>query len=235
MSSKKKQSELREEKDWESIDKAVIKSENFLERYSKQIMIVIAVGVVVACAYLAYHHFYISPKSEEAQKAIVKGQYYFDNGLDSLAVYGDANGYAGFENIIEEFGSTKTGNLAKGYAGISLARMGKYDEALKYLQSYSNSGDKLFSYLVDGTIGDCLASQGKSDEAISHFTKAAKAVDNAVQSPILYKKAALLYREQKKYDKVIEIFTLVKNDYINSSVAAEADKYIEEAKELKGN
>lgn len=233
MSSKKKQAELREEKDWESIDRAVVKSENFIERYSKQITVIIALGVIAACAYMAYNHFYINPKSEEAQKAIAKGQYYFDNGLDSLAVYGDDNGYIGFKRIIDEFGSTKTGNLAKAYAGISLARMENYSEALDQLQSYNNSGDKLFSFLVEGAIGDCLASEGKTNEAVKHLIKAAKAVDNAVESPVLYKKAALLYREDKEYEKVIEIFTLVKNNYMNSPIAAEADKYIKEAEILK--
>lgn len=234
MSSKKKQAELREEKDWERIDKAVIDSESFLEKYSKQILGVIAVGVIIACAYMAYQHFYVTPRNTEAQGAITQGQVYFDRGQDSLALAGDANGYIGFEAIIDEYGSTKVGNLAKGYAGISHARLGNYDKALKYLKSYNNSGDVLFSHLVDATIGDCLASQGKVKEAIPHFEKAAKAVDNNIQSPILYKKAALLYREQGNYDKVIEIFTLVQNNYQSSPIAAEATKYIEEANILKG-
>lgn len=234
MSSKKKQAELREEKGWESIDKAVIKSESFLEKYTNKILVVIGIGVVIACGYLAYQHFYIGPKTEEAQKAIYKGQQYFEIGNDSLALYGDANGYIGFEEIAKEYGSTKTGNLAKAYAGICYAHIGKYDQALEYLKSYSNSGDKLVSYLVEGSIGDCLASQGKGKEAIPYFMKAGKSLDNIIHTPMLYKKAAIIYRENGDYDKVIELFTTIKNDYANSLVAAEADKYIEEATLMKG-
>lgn len=234
MSSKKKQAEIREQKDWERIDNAVVESKNFLEKYNKQILGVIAAFVVLSCIYLAYQHFYITPRSNEAEKAIYKGQLYFDNREDSLALFGDANGYIGFEAIIEEYSLTKTANLAKGYTGICYARLGENEKALEYLKSYSHSGDILFSNLVNSTIGDCLASLGKTDEAISHFVKAAKAVDNNIYSPILYKKAAILYRDKGNYDKVIELFTFVKDNYMSSDIAVEADKYIEEANIMKG-
>ena len=55
-----------------------------------------------------------------------------------------------------------------------------------------------------------------------------------VQSPIMYKKAGLIYRELGQHDKVIEVFSIIKNNYMNSPYAKEADKYIEEAKLQKG-
>lgn len=233
MSSKKKQAEQREEKDWEKIDSAVRGSEHFIEKYQKQLLIGIGVVVLVVCAYLAYNQFYVGPKNEEAQAAIFKGEQYFRNGQDSLAIFGDPKvGYVGFESIIDEYGSTKAGKLAKLYAGISYANLGQYDKALNYLKGYSGN-DNIISQLVNGTIGDCLDNTGKADEAVSYYVKAAKGVDNALQSPILYKKAGLIYRSQGKYDKVVEVFTIIKNEYANSPVAAEADRYIEEANLMK--
>ena len=233
MSSKKKEKEIKEEKSWERIDNAVFESGHFLEKYSKQILIGVGALVLIVCAYMAYNHFYVKPKNENAQNAIFRGQYYFNNGQDSLALYGDGNEYIGFESIINEYGSTSVGNLAKGYAGLCYSRMGKYEEALSYLKDYKGK-DAIFSHLVGGAIGDCLDNQGKPDEAVSYFEKAAKGVDSQVYSPALYKKAALIYRNQGNYDKVIELFTIVKNKYMNSPIAAtEADKYIEEATLLK--
>lgn len=232
MSSKKKQAEIREEKDWQKIDSAVRGSENFIERYQKQLLIGIGIVVVVACGYLAFNHFYLGPKNEEAQVALFKGEQYFRTGQDSLAINGDGNGYVGFESIINEYGSTKAGNLAKLYAGISYANLGKYDQALNYLKDFSGN-DKVLSQLANGSIGDCLDNTGKSEEAISYYIKAAKGVDNPSQSPILYKKAGLIYRNQGNYDKVIEVFSIIKNQYMNSPLAMEADKYIEEANLLK--
>lgn len=233
MSSKKKQAEQREEKDWEKIDSAVFGSEHFIQKYQKQLLTGIGIAVLIVCAYLAYNQFYVGPKNEEAQAAIFKGEQYFRNGQDSLAIFGDPKaGYVGFESIINEYGSTKAGELAKLYAGISYANLGQYEKALNYLKSYSGD-DNIISQLVYGTIGDCLDNTGKADEAVSYYVKAAKGVDNASQSPILYKKAGLIYRNQGKHDKVIEVFTIIKDQYANSPIAAEADRYIEEANLLK--
>ncbi|MBD8388007.1 tol-pal system YbgF family protein [Dysgonomonas sp. BGC7] len=232
MSSKKKQAELNEEKDWEKIDTAVHESEHFIEKYQKQIFAVIGVVVLVVCGYLAFNHFYLTPKNEEAQAAIFKGEQYFRTGQDSLAIYGDGKGYVGFETIISEYGSTSAGNLAKFYAGVSYANLGKYEQALTMLKDYSGK-DKIIAQSVNGTIGDCLDNTGKTEEALSYYLKAAKGVDNAVQSPIFYKKAGLIYRDQANYDKVIEVFSTIKNQYMGSPLAMEADKYIDEANLLK--
>lgn len=232
-SNKRKEAELRGEKEWESIDNAVIKSQSFLEKYGNYIFGAIGAFIIIACGYLAYQHFYVGPKTEEAQKAISQGQIYYESGLDSLALFGDANGYIGFEKVAKEFSSTSTGNLANAYAGICHARMGNYAKALDFLKSYNSSGDEVISHMVQGTIGDCLRADGKAGEAISYYEKAAKSLDNFIHSPLFYQKAANIYREQGKYDKVIEIYTLIKDQYMNSPIAMEADKYIEEANLLK--
>ncbi len=231
--SKRKQAELSEEKDWKRIDDAVVGSERFIEKYQKQLLIGIGAVVVVVLGFLGYNNFIVKPKAEEAQVAIYKGQQYFGAGQDSVAVFGDGNGYVGFETIMDEYSSTKPGKLAKLYAGICYANMGQYDKALDYLKGYSGS-DEIISYLVNGAIGDCLDNLGQKEEAVSYYIKAAKGVDNESQSPILYKKAGLIYRDLGQYDKVIEVFTTVKNQYMrNTQAFVEADKYIEEANILK--
>ncbi len=231
--SKRKQAELSEEKDWKRIDDAVVGSERFIEKYQKQLLIGIGAVVVVVLGFLGYNNFIVKPKAEEAQAAIYKGQQYFGAGQDSVAVFGDGNGYVGFETIMDEYSSTKPGKLAKLYAGICYANMGQYDKALDYLKGYSGS-DEIISYLVNGAIGDCLDNLGQKEEAVSYYIKAAKGVDNESQSPILYKKAGLIYRDLGQYDKVIEVFTTVKNQYMrNTQAFVEADKYIEEANILK--
>lgn len=232
MSSKKKQAELREEKDWERIDTAVIESERFIVKYQKQLLIGIGAFVIVACAYLAYTQLYLAPKAHNAQVALFRGEEYFRAGEDSIALKGDNNGYVGFETIMNEYSSTKPGKLAKLYTGLCYANMGQYDKALSYLKDY-NGDDAIISHLVNGTIGDCLDGTGKSEEAVSYFIKAAKGVDNPSQSPVLYKKAGLIYRNLGQYDKVIEIFTIIKNQYASSPIAMESDKYIDEANLLK--
>lgn len=233
MSSNKRKGESQQPNEWEKIDQAVGQSGQFVDKNLNKILITVAVLIVVVCGYLAYSHFVAAPKNQKAQEAMFQGENYFRIGEDSLALYGDGRGFIGFEGVIDEYGSTKAGNAARLYAAISYARLGKYDQALSYAKSFS-SDDKILQYLAQGTIGDCLVNTDKMEEALPYFLKAAKGVDNMVQSPIMYKKAGLIYRELGQYDKVIEVFSIIKNNYMNSPYAKEADKYIEEAKLQKG-
>ena len=232
--SKKKKAEKSEEKSLERLDNAVFKSESFLEKNSKTLLIILGAAVVVACCYIAYNQFYVQPRNQKAQAAVFRGEVYFTQKQDSLALFGDGNGFAGFESIIEEYGSTKAGNLAKARAGICYANLGNYEKALSYLKDYSGKGDALFSQMINGTIGDCLDNLGKQDDAVSYYEKAAKGTDSRQYSPIYYKKAGLIYLAQGKYDKAIEAFSTIKNKYMDSQIAiSEADRYIEEATILK--
>lgn len=228
----KKEKALSEEKEWERVDEAVMGSGRFLAKYQKQLLIGLGVIAVIVCGYFAYQNFYQKPKTEEAQIALYKGQLYFMDGKDSVALYGNGNDYFGFDAVIDEYGSTEPGNLAKAYAGLIYKKQGDYEKALSYLKSYDGS-DKIFQYLVKGAIGDCLSNTGKTEEAIPFYQDAAKNLDDELYSPLFYKKAALAYRSLGQYDKVSEIFTTIKNRYANSMESMEADKYIDEAKIAK--
>ena len=233
MSSNKKQQTLNEEKNWERIDDAVISSEHFMERYKKQLLIGVGAVVIIVLGIWSYTQFYLGPQNKEAQAAIFKGEQYFENSQDSLAIYGDGNSYKGFESIINEYGSTKAGNLARYYAGVSYSRLGKYEQAISHLKSFKG-GDEMITYTAQGLLGDCLVNTGKLEEAAKRFADVAKSANNDMLSPIYYKKAGIVYRELKNYDKVVEVFTTLKNNYLNSPESADIDKYIEEAKLLKG-
>lgn len=229
---KKEQAEDKVGKELESINEAFLKSESFLERNLKPIAIGVGVIVVAILIYLGVKQFYLNPRNDQAQAELFRGEEYFRAGQDSITLYGDGKGFDGMVSFVNEYGSTKAGNVAKAYAGISFARLGKYDEALKFLKDFS-ANDELISYAVEGAIGDCYAGQNKLDDAVSQFEKAAKGANDPLLSPIYYKKAGIIYRQLKEWDKVIDTFTKIKNDYTNSPEAAEAEKYIGEAQLLK--
>lgn len=230
--STEKERVIQEEKDWGKVDEAVITSGSFVMKYRNQLLIGLAAVIVIVGIYYAYQAFYVAPKTLDAQAAMFKGEQYFQVGQDSLALYGDGNGYVGFEAIINEYSSTKTGDLAKAYAGLSYARLGNYERALSYLKDYSG-GDLMITPSIKGAIGDCLVNTGQVSESVSYFENAAKSADDILLSPLYYKKAAMVYRDLKNYDKVIEMFTLIQNNYIASPEAADAEKYILEATMLK--
>ena len=68
---------------------------------------------------------------------IAQAQYRFESTTPEyqLALEGDANG-PGFLDVIDQYGSTRAGNLAKHYAGICYLRLGDLDNAATYLAKY---------------------------------------------------------------------------------------------------
>lgn len=213
----------------EEINEALTSSEQFIEENQNTIMITLGLIIVVVLSVLAYHNLYKKPKNERAQAALFKGERYFQNQQDSLALFGDGNDYIGFEEVINQFSGTKAADLAKAYAGISYSRLGDNDKALNYLKKFKG-GDKLITPAITGAIGDVYMNMEMSDKAVSQYTKAAKAANDNLLSPIYYKKAGLAYLHAQNFDKAIEIFQNIKKNYLNSPEGQEADKYIEQAK-----
>ena len=225
----KKQKESTAEKNFENLNEALSSSEQFIEKNQNTIMITLGVIIALVLAVLAYNNFYKKPKNERAQAAIFKGERYFQNEQDSLALFGDGNDYIGFEEVINQFGGTKTSDLAKAYAGISYSRLGDNEKALSYLSKFKG-GDKMITPAISGAVGDVYMNLDMSDKAANQFLKAAKAADDNLLSPIYYKKAGLAYLHAQNFDKAINTFETIKKTYLNSPEGQEADKYIEQAK-----
>ena len=232
--SAKKTKETRAEKNFENITEALSSTEKFLEKNQKNILIGLLVVVVAVGAFLAYHYLHKTPRNENAQTAIFKGERYFHEGRDSIALFGNGNDYIGFESIISQYKGTKTADLAHAYAGISYSRLGNNEKALEHLNKFKG-GDILITPAITGAIGDVYMNMGQTDQAISQFLKAAKKADDNLLSPMYYKKAGEVYIHSGNYDKAIETFTMIKEKYINSPEGQDADKYILQAQLQKGS
>ena len=135
---------------------------------------------------------------------------------------GDSIGYKGFLKVADEFSGTAAGNLANAYAGICYAQLGKYEDAVKYLDKFS-AKDQLVSPAILGTIGNCYAEMGQLDKAAGTLLKAADKADSQALSPIYLIQAGQLF------EKLGKAYTLVKEKYFNSYQSMDIDKYIERA------
>ena len=199
------------------VEEIVSKSEQFIENNSKKIIYgIIAVALVVG-AVLGIKHGYLVPQEKKAAAAMFKGEQYFARDSFALALNGNGADYEGFEAIIDQYGSTDAGNLAKAYAGICYYKMGDTQKALDLLKSFSGK-DQMVSPAVTGLIGDCYVNM-----------KAAKEADNEVISPIYLKKAGIAYENLKEYDKAVKAYTTIKDKYYTSMEASDIDKYITRA------
>jgi tetratricopeptide (TPR) repeat protein len=202
------------------------RSERFIETYKNHIMIGIGAIIFIVVVIFGVRQYYLLPKEAEAQEAIFPGENFLANQQWDLALNGDSATYIGFLGVIDEYGFTKTGKLAKVYAGICCYHLEKYDEALNYLKAYS-ANDKIVDPVVTGLIGDCYVNTQNAEEGVKYFKKAALKANSEYISPIYLKKAGLAYESLADFKNAIEVYNLIKTKYTSSLEAADIDKYID--------
>ena len=207
---------------------ALSTSEAFLIKYKNVLLGAVAALVIVVCGYLGYKHFISEPKEAKASEALFRGEQYFGAESYELALNGDSLGYAGFLKIADEFSGTAAGNLANAYSGICYAQLGKYEDAVKYLDKF-NGKDQLVAPAILGTIGNCYAQMGQLDKAAATLIKAANRANSLSLSPIYLIQAGQIFEKQGKNAEAVEAYKQVKNKYANSYQAMDIDKYIERA------
>lgn len=211
-----------------NVDEALSTSEAFLIKYKNVLLGAVAALVIVVCGYLGYKHFISEPQEAKASEALFRGEQYFGAESYELALNGDSLGYAGFLKIADEFSGTAAGNLANAYRGICYAQLGKYEDAVKYLDKF-NGKDQLVAPAILGTIGNCYAQMGQLDKAAATLIKAANRANSLSLSPIYLIQAGQIFEKQGKNAEAVEAYKQVKNKYANSYQAMDIDKYIERA------
>ena len=215
-----------------NVEEAITRSEAFLVKYKKAIIGAVAGIAVVVAGVVMYKNLYAQPREEKAQAALFKGQEYFEADRYELALHGDSIGYDGFLRVAEAYSGTDAANLARAYAGICQAKLGRYEEAVELLGSFSG-GDRLVTPAVKAAMGNCYAQLGQPEKAARLLLKAADEAGSNALSPIYLQQAGQLLVSLGKYDEAIKAYTAIKEKYYRSVQAANADKYIEQARLLK--
>ena len=215
-----------------NVEDALTQSEAFLIKYKNAIIGGVVAVIIIVAGFIMYKNLYAEPREEKAQAALFKGQEYFEQDAFEQALNGDSIGYTGFLKVADEYSGTKAANLAKAYAGICYAQLGKYEEAVKMLDSF-NGKDQMVAPAILGAAGNCYAQLGQLDKAASTLLSAADKADNNTLSPIFLIQAGEILVKQGKYDDAVNAYTKIKDKYFQSYQAMDIDKYIEQAKLMK--
>ncbi len=208
----------------EAVEQVFTRTEQFIEQNQNIILIVVGVIIVVVLGFFGFKRFYLVPKEKEAQGQMFMAEKYFEMDSLSKALNGDGN-YLGFLDIIDEYGITKSANLAQYYAGLCYLRMGQFDNAIEYLKKF-DSDDEMAAPMARGAIGDAYMELNETDKAVSYYLDAAEMRENEFTSPMFLMKAAMACEVAGKLDKALEIYRRVKKEYPRSFDAREIDKYI---------
>jgi tetratricopeptide (TPR) repeat protein len=215
-----------------AVESALSKGEQFIEK-NKNLLFYIILGIlVVVGGYFAYQRYIQVPKEREAQAAMFAAEHYFEIDSLNLALNGDQTN-PGFLGIIDEYGSTKSGNLAEYYAGICYLKLGKFQDAIDYLDDFS-SDDMIIGPMAAGAAGDAYLELNENQKALEYYMKAAEMQDNDFTTSMFLMKAAWVHEMNNDYAKSLELYEKIKKEHTRSFEARDVDKYIAKAKVMSG-
>lgn len=216
-----------------AVEQALTKSEQFIENNSKRLSTAVTIVLALVAAYYGYQKFVVEPNASEAASEMFVAEQQFNAGNYEAALNGDGQNL-GFNDIIDSYGSTASGNLAYYYAGVSNLRLGKFAEAIELLDKYS-AEDEIISAVAKGAIGDAFAQLNQPEEALEYYTKAYNIRDNKFTTPIYMTRAAMTCENMGDYAKAVKIYTDLIKRYPNTVEGRDAEKALARAKAFAAN
>ena len=217
---------------FQTLDEKAGKTEAWVQRNQRSILLTVVAVVVVGLGYMLYKQFVSTPRETEASEKLSFALTVFDEALNApttaqrdslftLSLNGDKS-HGGFLQVIKDYSSSKAANVAYYSAGMAYLQLNKYKEAVTHLDKFS-SEDPILSALV-------ALKQPK--EAMDYYKKAIDKSDNTLTAPIYMNKAALVAEEQKNYKEALEYLEKIKNDYPKSQEATTVSTEISRVKTL---
>lgn len=203
------------------------KTETYIEENKNVLVSIIAGIALVVGGYFAYNSFYLDPLQEEAQQEMFMAEKYFAMDSMNLAIYGNQT-FAGFIEIVDNYGSTQAGNLANYYLGVAFLHLGQFEACIDALQDFSTDDEILMSMAL-GASADAYMELQDLNKAASYYKKAAGASGDEFSTPMYLMKAGKTFELLGAYDEAIEAYTEIKKDYRKSPEAAAVDKFIARA------
>ena len=202
----------------------ITRSEEFIQKNQKNITIAVIAVLVIVLAIFGLRKWYFQPRETRAAEEMFAAEQWFAQGDFEKALNGDDT-FRGFLSVIDNYGSTKSGRLAKYYAGAAYLRMGNYDEAINWLKKY-NGKDTFTRPLAKMMLADAYMEKGDTKAAADNYVAAADLADNYITAPTALYKAGMAYLMLDNKAKALECFQKVKSNYPESTEYQEIDKYI---------
>jgi TolA-binding protein len=202
-----------------------VKLTSFYEANKRTISIAVTVLVVAVFAAVIY----LKNRADNNEKATTAlGEIYetYDAGQFQTAIDGiPEKNIQGLKSIVDNYGNSAAGEIAKFYLASAYLQVGKYDDALREFQDCSPSGELLSVGRLSG-MGTCYESKGMFSEAAAYFEKAATQYPKNISAAENLNDAARDYALAGKKDKAIDLYRRIKKNYPTTAFARDADRFI---------
>lgn len=217
----------------------VAKAKGFWTAYSKPIMIVGSLIIVLLGGYYGYKKLVSEPKEKEANDlifpaeklfGIIAGSSSYNKDTVNMILNGDKpNGVTGLLKIASNYGGTKAGNRAEYIIGACYLQLKQFDKAVTHLKEFDANGASQIESKAYILLGHAYAEQKKTDDALDYYKKAGSisGLDDAMASEGLYM-AGRYAEAMGKTKDAVELFQKLKDDYPASQRvgSGEVDKYL---------
>ena len=223
-----KKKDTKAEQNLENVESALSRTEMFIEKNQKTITYALVIVIVIVMGFFGYKKFILQPKAEEAVAESFIAENNFAKDSFRLALEGDGVNY-GFLDIIDNYGNTPYGNLAKYYAGVSYLKLGEFDAAIEYLKDFK-SDDMMVGANAQGLIGDAYLELNDMKNAVKHYEKAAKQANNEFLSPVYLMKAGQTYELLEQYEDALDVYNRIEKEWYGSREQRMIEKYQERVK-----
>lgn len=199
--------------------------QDFYEKYQKQIFFGVGIIAVIVVAFLYYTNK-MKDDNVIATTEMSRIIPIYDSGNYQEAITGKpGTKIVGLKYIVENYGSTEQGEVAKIYLANSYYFLGKYDKAYKIYKDYSGS-IKMFEAAALAGIGNCLEIKKDYLEAANHFKDAAFVVKANPLNASYLLQAGIDYLKANRKDEAKLYFKMIKDNYKNSQAARKVNRYL---------
>ena len=212
-----------EEKNTEMCN-VITRSEEFIQKNQKTLIIIVVALLLVVLAIFGLRKWYFQPREVRAAEEMFAAEQWFAQGDFDKALNGDDT-FRGFLSVIDSYGSTKAGKLAKYYAGAAYLQQGNYDEAINWLKKYKGK-DAFTRPLAEMMLGDAYMEKGETATAAKYYMASAGMADNDITTPTALFKAGMAYLQLGDKAKAADCINKVKQQYPMSTEYQDIDKYI---------
>lgn len=214
----------------ETLGAAMSKTELFFENNGRKISYIFLALLILGGLIYGYRALVAQPRVEKAAELLAEAQARFNVETPDyeLALNGDANGL-GFLDVVDQFGSTPSGNLAKHYAGLCYVKLGDWENAAAYLAKFK-AVKGLTGAVINaqnlGLQGDVAVAQGDYAKAVTLYEKAVAAAENNLTTPLYLRKAGQAEQAAGNNAKAQAYYERIVNEYPASMEARDAEKLI---------
>jgi tetratricopeptide (TPR) repeat protein len=208
-------------------------TQSWLEENKKRLS---TIGLAVLAVVLA-GWFYVNNtrnNNEKAANDLAKVFSYYDNGQFQVAINGlPEKNVPGLQTIVDNYGSTKTGNVAKFYLANAYYNVENYDKALELFEGVS-AGVAVVDIAAIAGEASCYEAKGDFEKAAKLYEKAGKKSSDDPNAAENLVSAARNYAKKGDRERAVELYKLVKEEYAQSAAARDAERFLLEMNESNG-